>query len=232
MEFHKGFQSLRVSPPDPQQLSSFLCRCWRWHRAWAACCPQWLLLLQCVLTLKQTTYEKPIWYLHSKSQEEKRPWIRDYDWLKKKFCCFRFQISAFLKALLSLKGLLSVRKRSYCPKITYLHEHFHHLSFSAVSWKQVSGGPEVPPPSSFSIFLFARKDTIFDDTLFLAACCSKWYFSFAFLDSSSWANRPSLFWGLYGSAAGQGSCKWYSSCRLSPSFKSALLSHTLDAERL
>lgn len=54
----------------------------------------------------------------------------------------------------------------YCPKITYLHEHFQHFSISAVSCKQISTGPEASPPSFFSISLFARKDTIFDGTLF------------------------------------------------------------------
>lgn len=30
--------------------------------------------------------------MHSKSQEEKRPWVHDYDWFEKKFCCPRSEI--------------------------------------------------------------------------------------------------------------------------------------------
>jgi len=56
-----------------------------------------------------------------------------------------------MKVLLCLKVLPPVRKRSYCPKITYLHELFHHLSLPAVSQKEISSGPEAQPPSSFSL---------------------------------------------------------------------------------
>lgn len=100
--------------------------------------------------------------------------------LKKKKSCPRFEIFAFPKACLWLRVLLSVPKRSCCPKITNLHENFQCFSISAVSCKQISSAPDAPPPSSSSIFLFARKDTIFDDTLFFVTYCSKQYLFFCF----------------------------------------------------
>lgn len=109
-------------------------------------------------------------YMHSKCPKDTRPWIRGYHWYKKKLFLQQSWGICYPK---SFSVSLAAATLCQVPE-ELLHEHFHHLSVPAVSWKQIPSGPEATPPSPLSVSV--RKDTIFGDTLLtllFAACCSK-----------------------------------------------------------
>lgn len=146
-------------------------------------------------------------------------------------CCPRFVIFSFLKACLCLKlpPFTAVAQRSHTCMNTF--STFPFLLCPASRYPP-GQKPHLPPLFLF-LCLLGRTQYVMVLYFFFSAFCSKQYLFFAFLDISSWAHRPSLFWwGPCGFAAGHGGCKWYLSVPLSYFLKNALLSHMIDSERV